>query len=119
MPLSADIDRRDEADGILRVALAGSLDTATAPALKTQLKAAVTPPIRLLVVDATGLEFVSSAGLQVLIGARKLLRDRDGGVAMMNMAPQVRKAFEVVRGVAGVSVVSSESELAARRQDTP
>ena len=113
MPLSADIDRREEAEGILRVALVGSLDTGTAPGLKTQLRAAMTDPIRLLVFDAAGLEFVSSAGLQVLIGAQKLLRDKDGGVAMMNMAPQIRKAFEIVRGVAGFSVVSTADELAA------
>ena len=60
------------------VKLAGSLDTATAPHLETQLATLLVGPVKELVFDLAQLTFISSAGLRVIAGARKRLRERDG-----------------------------------------
>ena len=53
----------------------GRLDTTTAPELEDTIDACVAG-IKELVLDCTALEYVSSAGLRVILKAQKLMNDR-------------------------------------------
>ena len=89
-----DIAIRTQADVSL-VALAGHLDTNTAPAAQEALDALVTGGGRKIVVECTDLEYISSAGLRVLLATVKRL-ERDGGAFhLFGLNETVREVFDI------------------------
>jgi len=64
------------------VALKGRLDVLTSKNLKDAILVEIDAGVTHLVLDFTRLEYVSSAGLRVLLEARKLLKPKDGTVAL-------------------------------------
>ncbi|MBQ3276113.1 MAG: STAS domain-containing protein [Oscillospiraceae bacterium] len=77
----------------LTVALEGRLDTTTSPQLEEELKSAL-DGIRALVFDLEGLEYISSAGLRVLLSAQKRM-NRQGGMKLIHVNDVIREIFEV------------------------
>ena len=76
----------------LTIALDGRLDTTTAPSLENEFKTALNG-IEHLTLDFSDLEYISSAGLRVLLSAHKKLGK--GGMKVINANEIVREVFEV------------------------
>lgn len=100
-----------KAKGSVHVALTGSLDTATAPALEKALAPALDGATTVVVFDLAGLDFISSAGLRVLMAARKRLSARKGKLLLKNPRPHVQKVFEIVKALPDVKIFASVQEL--------
>jgi anti-anti-sigma factor len=64
------------------ISLKGRLDVLTSKALKDAVLAEIDAGANHLVLDFAELEYVSSAGLRVLLEARKLLKPKDGSVSL-------------------------------------
>ncbi len=79
--------------GKLTLALEGRLDTGTAPQLEAELKASL-DGVTTLVLDFAGLEYISSAGLRVLLGAQKVMA-KQGGMVIRNVNEVISEVFEV------------------------
>jgi anti-sigma B factor antagonist len=77
----------------LVVALEGRLDTTTAPQLEEELKTGL-EGVTDLVIDLSKLEYVSSAGLRVLMSAFKIMRNK-GKMKVTNANELVKEVFEV------------------------
>ena len=77
----------------LEVALTGRLDTMTSPELEKELNEQL-DGAETLVFDFTELEYISSAGLRVLLSAHKKMSDK-GGMKVKNINEIVREVFEV------------------------
>ncbi|MBQ7518857.1 MAG: STAS domain-containing protein [Clostridia bacterium] len=77
----------------LTVALEGRLDTVTSPHLEGELRTAVNG-VTELIFDLTGLEYISSAGLRVLLSAQKVM-NRQGKMTIRNVKPEIMEIFEV------------------------
>ena len=77
----------------LTVALEGRLDTVTAPQLEGELRTAVSG-ISELVFDLGALEYVSSAGLCVLLSAQKVM-NKQGDMVIRNVKPEIMEIFDV------------------------
>ena len=77
----------------LTVTLAGRLDTTTAPELEASLKESY-EGIGKLILDFTALEYLSSAGLRVLLGAQKTMNKR-GEMVIKNVNETINEIFEV------------------------
>lgn len=77
----------------LTVALEGRLDTVSSPHLEGELRAAVNG-VTELIFDLTGLEYISSAGLRVLLSAQKVM-SRQGKMTIRNVKPEIMEIFEV------------------------
>ena len=77
----------------LVVQVEGRLDTSTAPQLEKELKASLTA-ITSLVLDFSGLEYISSAGLRVLLSAQKVM-NRQGSMVIRNVNESVNEVFEI------------------------
>ena len=77
----------------LTVAIEGRLDTTTAPKLEEELKASL-DGIADLTMDLGTLEYISSAGLRVLLSAQKIM-NRQGKLTIRNVKPEVMDIFEV------------------------
>ncbi len=77
----------------LDMALEGRLDTATAPQLEAELKQSM-DGVTELALDFAGLEYLSSAGLRVLLSAQKVM-NRQGSMVIKNVNETIMEIFEV------------------------
>lgn len=75
----------------LTVAVSGRLDTMTAPALEQELKLSF-GNITELTLDLKDLQYISSAGLRVVLSAHKAMK---GNLVIKNAGPMVMEVFEV------------------------
>ena len=76
----------------LTIGLEGRLDTTTAPELEKELNGL--SGVDQLTLDFTGLEYISSAGLRVLLSAHKIM-SRKGGMKVTHVNEIVNEVFEV------------------------
>ena len=76
----------------LCVALEGRLDTTTAPELEAELKNL--EGVTELKFDLAGLEYISSAGLRVLLSAQKTM-NKQGSMIILNTRPEIMDIFEI------------------------
>ncbi len=77
----------------LEIALEGRLDTMTAPELEAELNQSL-GGVETLTLDFSRLEYISSAGLRVLLTAHKMMSDK-GGMQITNVNEIVQEVFEV------------------------
>ena len=77
----------------LDLALEGRLDTTTAPQLEAELKQSVNG-VTELALDFSGLEYLSSAGLRVLLSAQKVM-NKQGSMVIKNVNETINEIFEV------------------------
>ena len=77
----------------MTIGVEGRLDTVSAPELEKEIKENATG-IKELVVDFSGLEYISSAGLRVLLGAHKLMLTQ-GNMVVENVSDEVGEVFEI------------------------
>ena len=87
-----EINRQKDGE-ILTLALRGRLDTITAPDLEAVLKESL-DGIAKLIFDFTALEYLSSAGLRVLLGAQKTMSGTKQMV-IRNVNEPVMEVFQV------------------------
>ena len=80
-------------ENALTVALEGRLDTMTAPELETELKTAL-EGVTDLTFDLEKLDYISSAGLRVLLAAQKTM-NRQGSMKVTHVNDIITEIFEV------------------------
>jgi anti-sigma B factor antagonist len=85
------------APGVVRVV--GEIDLATAPQLRTLLGELIDAGAAQVVLDCSGLEFLDSSGIGVLVAARSRLGD-DGALVLVAPPAHVRKVLDIT-GVVG------------------
>ncbi len=77
----------------LIVSISGKIDTASAPTLEQELKNSIKDCSE-LTFDFTEVEYISSAGLRVLLSAQKTM-NRQGSMKLTNVKKNVMGIFEV------------------------
>lgn len=77
----------------LTVAIEGRLDTTTAPKLEAELKRSL-GGITSLTLDLVALDYLSSAGLRVILSAQKVM-NRQGKMVVKNANDTIMEIFEV------------------------
>ena len=77
----------------LTLALEGRLDTTTAPQLEAEVKGALTG-VTELVLDFSQLEYLSSAGLRVILAAQKIM-NKQGKMVIRHVNETILEVFEV------------------------
>ena len=89
---SVDRDR-----GAVIVVPAGRLDSTSSPSFDQEVAALVSAGERRMVVDFTDVEYISSAGLRVLMLAAREVKQREGTMALCSLQPVVQEIFEISR----------------------
>ena len=57
------------------------------------------------------LDYMSSAGVRVILKTREALKKKDGRLVFMNLQPQIKKVFEIINALPSVQVFKSIREL--------
>lgn len=93
---------KNKNDAELTLTLSGRLDTTTAP----QLEAVVneeTADVTSLIFDFENLDYVSSAGLRVLLSAQKLM-NKQGKMVIRQVKPEIMEVFDIT-GFSGILTI--------------
>ena len=109
--MGLDIEIKIESDQRKIFSLAGSLDTNTAPQLEDVLEREIDSEVQVAIMDMNKLEFLSSAGIRIIFKAKKLMDARKGKFMLVNLQPQVRKVFEIIKVLDVMEVFSNQAEL--------
>ena len=109
MPLEIDVTSNQATEK--RISMTGSLDSNTAPQLQEKIDAEIDASIQNLVLNFKQLEFLSSAGLRVIFKAKKLMDGRNGKFLLVNLQPQIKKVFDIIKALDGMNVFTSEDEM--------
>lgn len=86
------INNTKSGDNLL-IALEGRLDTTTAPELESAIKESI-DGVKELAFDFASLEYISSAGLRVLLSTQKIM-NKQGSMVIKNANDTVKEVFEV------------------------
>jgi anti-anti-sigma factor len=92
------------------VAIVGKLDSVTAPKAQQALEEIVSGGARKLAVDFSKLDYISSAGLRVLLGIAKKLKATGGALRTFGLNETVREVFEISGFSSILAVFPSEVE---------
>jgi len=101
----------DEDKSLARVALAGALNTETAPGFEESLQRVVAAGHKLIVLDMKDLDYISSAGLRVIFKAAKQARATGQRMAAANRKPHIDKVFEILKALPDMAVFANDREL--------
>lgn len=88
------IDIQIEGNAII-AAVHGRVDTISAPTFENTVSAALNGQEKLLIFDLSGLEYISSAGLRVIISAAKTLRGKGGEIRLAATSGPVKKVLQI------------------------
>ena len=87
--------KSDIRDGISIVELYGNLDGNSAPQLQEEVERIAGPDCSCLMLGMKDCEFVSSAGLRVLLISAKLLKNNNGSVILAGLSDEVKEVMEM------------------------
>lgn len=82
-----------EKKNTVTLALAGKLDTMTAPELETEISAML-PTVQTLTLDMEKLDYISSAGLRVILKTQKVL-EKKSGLKLAHVPEAVKEVFDI------------------------
>ncbi len=98
-------------DDIRVISPEGRIDAATAPALESTLSEAIGEGGRRIVVDLSSVEYMSSAGLRVLLAAMKREKSLGGVLVLCSLNPFVKEVFDLT-GFSRIFTMCSSREEA-------
>ncbi|MBW3557532.1 MAG: STAS domain-containing protein [Actinobacteria bacterium] len=78
-----------------RLAVFGDVDAVSAPELEARLSHALDTGCDEVVLDLSGLRFIDSSGLSVLVGVHKQLRDAGRELVIASPPPAARRIFDI------------------------
>jgi anti-anti-sigma factor len=105
----------EEKDGrALVIAPEGRVDSVSSGELERLVVSRIDAGEKRLVLDLSGVEYISSAGLRVLLMAAKRLKEPPGGLVLCGMGPSVRTVLELA-GFLPLFAVEARREQALAR----
>ena len=104
-----DITTRTQQD-VSIVAFAGNLDSNTSPQAQQALDAILAGGGKKLVIDFSGLDYISSAGLRVLLGAAKKLSGAGSALRLFGLNDTVREVFQISGFSTILTVCTTEAD---------
>ena len=93
------------------IALSGQLDSETSVALDQQIQKVLLGGADIIIFDMDALSMITSAGVGVVMKAQTSLAKRGGDLMMLNMQPQIKKVFEIVRLLPTLKVFENTQEM--------
>jgi len=109
--MSLEIAITTEANSGKRISIAGSLDSNTAQELQQSVDTEIDGSITTVILDFKHLDFLSSAGLRVIFKTKKIMDNNGGKFLLVNLQPQIKKVFEIIKALDGMNVFKDQDEM--------
>lgn len=94
-------------NGVYIFTVSGRLDSNTSPDFETKLLGVIKDGDKNFVVDFEGVDYISSAGLRVLLKASKILKSSDGKIVLCGLKDYIKEVFEIAGFVTIFPIVST------------
>lgn len=98
--------------GYSTLRITGRLDATSAPVAEQKINEVIATGASQLVLDFVGLEYVSSAGLRILLATAKKLSRQNGKIALFGLQDSVRTVFEISGFMAVFKIAADEAAAA-------
>ena len=105
--------REEQRAGSSVISVCGEVDVATAVRFREFIEATIDNDVDTIVIDLTGVTFIDSTGLGVLIGARKRCDAKGRSLRIVVSEPRILKVFEIT-GLTELFEIQPTLELAVR-----
>jgi anti-sigma B factor antagonist len=93
------------------ISCSGRLDTETAPLLEKEVRQILQKAPQVLALDMEHVNYMSSAGIRVLLIAHKGMKELGGKVALLKLQPQIKKVLEIINALPGQKIFRDMNEL--------
>ena len=81
--------------GEVKVFISGKMDAVTAPDFESSLSGMIAEGDLRFLVDFSGLEYISSAGLRAILVVAKELREKEGEMIFVGLQSHVQEVFKI------------------------
>lgn len=85
----------EKQDDVFIFKISGRLDSNTSPVLEEKISGAIADGSHHMIIDFENLDYLSSAGLRVLLKTTKMLKNENGRLVLCSLADYVREVFEI------------------------
>ena len=102
-----------EVDGVNVVEFTGNLDTNTAPEAENQINNLLASGAAKIVVNFENLNYISSAGLRVLLATAKKMMTTGGNLKICSLNSTVQEVFDISGFNTILSVAANEADALA------
>ena len=100
-------------DGSTIISIAGRIDTATAPALERAINTEIAAGSRRVLLNFSGVSYISSGGLRVLLATAKKLKTPGDKFAICGLSSEVHKILKLAGFTSIFSIYPTEGEALA------
>ena len=109
MPLKVTVEEKGQ--GVYAVRPVGAIDANTFSILGLEVEEIMKKSPRMIIFDMANVNYVSSAGVGVVLLAEQDLKPNNGKVLMVNPQPQIRKVFDIVKALPDQQIFKSIEEM--------
>ena len=109
MPLKVTVE--DKGQGAYAIRPEGSIDANTFSILGLEVEEIMKKSPRMIIFDMANVNYVSSAGVGVVLLAEQDLKPNNGKVLMVNLQPQIKKVFDIVKALPDQQIFKSIEEM--------
>ncbi len=109
--MSLKVTSREKSPGAFVVSPEGSLDTNTYHILEEKVDLLLDTSPGMIIFDLEKLDYISSMGIRVIAKAKKSLKKSGGKIVLLNLQPQIRKVFEIIKALPSEQIFESVEEM--------
>ncbi|MDJ0809374.1 MAG: STAS domain-containing protein [Desulfobacterales bacterium] len=109
--MSLTVRTNQKALGAFVVAPSGQINGQTYDVLEDELDQLLAQNPNLIALDLAEVDYLSSAGIRVILKTQKALKARDGKLVFMHLQPQIRKVFEIIEALPTMRVFKNFEEM--------
>lgn len=107
---------KDDRKGLVVLRCEGRLDATTSPQLEDEINHLLDQERTKILIDFSGIDYLSSAGMRLLLSATKRLKNKRGKLSIFSIHEEVREIINMA-GFEKVLAIYSSEEEAVRSQD--
>jgi anti-anti-sigma factor len=109
MSLTVKVD--EKAPGIHVVSPIGSLDIMNYTTLQKEIDSLLKESPKVIILDLKDLDYITSSGVGVIIKTRKIMKNNNGQVLLVNLQPQIEKVLEIIKALPDQQIFKDIEEL--------
>lgn len=99
--------------GVFTIAPVGPIDSNTYAVLNEKVNSVLAKSPKVIIFDMAGVTYISSAGISVILRAKKGLKQSSGMLTIVNLRPKVKRVFDIIKALPDQQVFASVEEMDA------
>lgn len=109
--MSLSVSHKETRPGVFVVSPVGSLDSDTDSILADDFNIVLQGNPTQIILNMDGVKYISSAGVRVILKAKKEIKKLEGTLSFVNLQPQIKKVFEILNALGSFKVFGSDAEM--------